>query len=96
VHVGRWPVEGFADMNAPSEQRRSVETRLIGRAAYDVAKARFVAFEMVAAGSRSGATQYNARADDLGPAPIGFVFTLAGDDPADRVAPAFFWGYGWR
>ena len=33
--------------------------------------------------------------DDLDPAPIGFALMLAGDDPADRVAPAFFYAYGW-
>ena len=33
--------------------------------------------------------------NDPGPAPMGFLFTLAGDGPSERVAPAFFNAYGW-
>jgi hypothetical protein len=95
VHEGRWPVGGFRDMHSPSEQERGFEGRLLGRASYDRKAARFVAFEMVALGSRWGATQYNGRHDDPGPAPMGVVFSLAGDTPADRVAPSAMWEYGW-
>ena len=37
---------------------------------------------MVALGTRWGGTQYNRRADDLEPGPLGVAFTLAGDTPA--------------
>jgi hypothetical protein len=93
---GKWPVRGFADMNAPTDQKRGYDAKLLGRAKYDRAKGRFVEFELVAAGTRWGGTQYNARGDDLLPAPLGLAFTLAGDSPSARVAPAFIWGYGWK
>jgi hypothetical protein len=35
------------------------------------------------------------RGEDMGPAPIGWVFSLAGDSLAERVAPAFLRAYGW-
>lgn len=95
VHRGRWRGADFGDAKAPSEQERGFEGTLLGYATFDRSKDRFTAFEMVALGSRWGATQYNGRADDPGPAPMGVVFSLAGDAPADRVAPAAMWEYGW-
>ena len=91
---GQWPVAGFQDMTAPKEHERGMETTLLGRAEFDVASGRFVAFELVASGSRWGATQYNGREDDPGPAPIAFVFAL--DETAAAVAPAWHWIYGWK
>ncbi len=96
VEEGKWAVAGFKDMDDPSKQTRGLETRLLGRAVYDLKAQRFTAFELVAIGSRWGGTQYNCRTDDLATAPIGFAFTLAGDAPAERIAPAFFWSYGWK
>jgi hypothetical protein len=93
---GAWPVAGFDDRENPTPQSRSVAVRLLGRAEYDLAAERFTAFELVAVGVRWGGTQYNGRHDDLSPAPIGFVFTLAGDGPAERTPPAVLWEYGWR
>jgi hypothetical protein len=86
---GVWSIHGYADRETPTPQRRGLKLRLLGHARYDLGRERFLAFEMVALGTRWGATQYNVRYDDLGPAPIGFVLTLAGDTPAERVAPAF-------
>jgi hypothetical protein len=94
--TGKWSVSGFQDMHQPSEQKRGVATKLLGRARYDLKAERFTSFEVVAVGDRWGATQYNGRSDDRGPAPIGYAFTLAGDTPAERVEPAYFWRYGWR
>lgn len=92
---GRWPVGGFGDMDDPQEHVRGFETRVLGRAIFDLREERFTAFEMVAIGTRWGGTQFNGRADDLGPSPIGVLFTLAGGGPADRVAPAAIRQYGW-
>jgi hypothetical protein len=92
---GTWSVRGYRDMNNPTPQKRGFEMRLLGNAKYDLRKARFTAFEMVALGTRWGGTQYNGRGNDLDPAPIGIAFTLAGDTPAERVAPAFLRAYGW-
>jgi hypothetical protein len=60
---------------------------LLGRAAFDLAHGRFAQFELVAAGLRWGATQYNQRADDRGPAPMGVVLTLAADPQRALPAP---------
>jgi hypothetical protein len=96
VQKGTWSIRGYRDMNSPSAQERGVETKLLGFARYDRRLGRFVSFEMVAAGSRWGGTQYNGRGNDLAPAPFGAVLSLASDARADRVAPEHFRGYGWR
>ncbi len=93
---GTWSIAGYRDMASPSPQKRGYETRLLGKAEYDVKKERFTTFEMLAIGVRHGATQYNGRPRDPGPAPMGHAFTIAGDTPAERVPPAFFGAYGWR
>jgi hypothetical protein len=91
---GTWPVDGFSD--APGEHTRGFEAELAGRASFDRDSGRFTDFELVAVGTRWGGTRFNGRGDDLDPAPMGVSFTLAGDDPADRVAPALAWRYGWK
>jgi hypothetical protein len=89
VATGRWQV----DDGPAAERTRGFDGRFLGRAEYDRGAGRFTAFELVAAGARHGATHYNGRADDPGPAPMGVVMVLAPDAPADRVAPAHPWGY---
>jgi hypothetical protein len=74
-------------MEAPREH--GLEMRLLGEATFDLAKERFLTFEMVAVGSRWGGTRYNGRRGDTDAAPIGILFTLAADSPCERVAPAF-------
>lgn len=72
-------------------------TRFFGGSMYGKAiwnGERFIAFELAWTGLRSGATKYNQRADDQGPAPMAVVFQLASSD--DRVAPSRFWDYRWR
>ena len=92
---GMWSVAGLRHPE-PTPQKRGHETGILGRAVYDCEKQRFTSFEMLALGTRWGGSQYNQRQDDLDPAPIGTLFLLAGDSPAERVAPAFFRQYGWR
>ncbi|HYH12748.1 MAG TPA: hypothetical protein VD789_10375 [Thermomicrobiales bacterium] len=58
-----------------------------GEATWDVEREAFTAFDMVAAGDRWGTNQYNFRYDDLGPAPMGIAFGLAGSTPSERTAP---------
>ena len=82
-------LEGETWTSDEGPRKHGLKTRLLGKAAYDVAKERFVTFEMVALGSRWGGTQNNSRRGDLDEAPIGILFTLAGDGPCERVAPAF-------
>jgi hypothetical protein len=70
-------------------REHGLDMRLLGKATYDRAEGRFRAFELVALGSRWGGTRLNGRRRDPDPAPIGILFTLAGDGPCERVAPAF-------
>jgi hypothetical protein len=66
-------ITGFARL----EQRgRAYDCRLHGKAVYDERRGRFLRFELVAAGQRSGSAEFNFRADDLGPAPMGVTYTL--------------------
>ncbi len=71
-----------------------VRTRLLGRATYDLQRGAFTEFELVAVGRRWGVTQNNGRGKDVGPAPIGFVFSIAPRSDAHRVAPTFVDMYG--
>jgi hypothetical protein len=81
---------------ATGEWARGMQTVLRGRAVWDLEKKRFAVFELVARGRRWGRTQYNSRDNDTGARPIGFVFELCEDVPANRVAPAHLWDYGWK
>jgi hypothetical protein len=72
------------------EERRypsGYDCALWGEATWDAGRGAFTAFELVAAGQRWGASQYNNREDDLGPQPLGIAFTLAGDAPSERTPP---------
>jgi hypothetical protein len=82
-------LEGEARTEAEGPRRHGLDTRLLGWATSVLAMGRFVSFEMVALGTRWGGTQNNGRRGDLDEAPIGLLFTLAGDGPCERVAPAF-------
>jgi hypothetical protein len=94
--VGKWAVAGYRDMNSPTEQRLYIELELYGRAKFSTSTERFTSFEMAALGTRYGATQYNGRTDDIGPAPIGYALVKASNTSAERVAPAHYYAYGWR
>lgn len=94
VAEGSWKIRGLGD-NTPTPQTRGYDARLEGTARYDLQREAFTAFDLVAVGSRWGGTQFNVRADDLSPAPLGIAFTLAGRGPSERVAPALFSAYGW-
>ena len=92
VHRGTWQVRGWREPAV--EMERGYETELRGRAVWNTEEQRFERFEMVAIGPRWGATTYNVRADDLGPAPMGIAFRMAATTQGpDRVAPAHAWGY---
>ncbi|HET7558933.1 MAG TPA: hypothetical protein VFK80_03150 [Limnochordia bacterium] len=81
---GVWPI---GSEGAPTARQRGYHASLTGRVVWNRALGRPSRFDLVAAGARWGATQYNARQDDLGPAPLGIAFELAGDAPADRTPP---------
>ena len=69
------------------DKGRGVDLRLIGKVRYNPSMALFDRFDMIAVGQRWGATTYNGRFDDWGPAPIGFAFEIAPHSPIDRAPP---------
>lgn len=54
----------------------SYSPRFCGRFSFDPDKREFTAFELVAAGQRTGQGAANGRSTDLGPAPMGIALTL--------------------
>jgi hypothetical protein len=82
-------LEGETLTTREGPRPHGLDMRLLGKATYDLTKGRFLTFELVALGSRWGGTQNNGRRGDPDAAPIGILFTLAGDGPCERVAPAF-------
>ncbi len=88
--TGRWAIDDRRDR--PDTHQRSFAGPMEGRIEWE--GDRCVRFELAWVGERRGATQFNGRADDLGPAPMGVVLTMA--PPNDRVAPSMMWGYGWK
>ncbi len=68
--------------------------KLMGRAKYNLKDQRFTSFELVAVGMRWGLGSCNQRHNPK-PALMGIVLSLAGNDPAERLPPAFVSRYGW-
>jgi hypothetical protein len=85
----------FSGETRAAENGRRMALRLLGRATWDAKKQRFTAFELVAVGTRSAAALRNAPDGDTQDYPVGFVFRLASEALADRVAPANFGAYPW-
>lgn len=89
-------VEGRSvEGDAAAKTGHGVATELRGHARWNAKTSRFDAFELIAMGTRWGATQYNERKRDLGPTAIGFAFVLAVPDHP-RVAPSCWWDYDLR
>lgn len=70
------------------DKPRGLNLTLYGMLAFDSRRRTVESFDAVATGDRWGCTTYNVRFDDPGPAPIGFAFELASDDPIERTPPA--------
>jgi hypothetical protein len=64
---------GFVRLEQPG---RGYACQLHGKIVYDTVAQRFLVFDLVAAGQRSGKDQFNFRDDDLGPAPLGIAYVL--------------------
>ena len=88
VADGTWRL-GDNDWTPSKPWPRGHLTQVLGWAVFDLEAGRFTEFELQAHGVRWGQAPVNGRHGDPGPAPIGTSFSLAGDAPADRVAPAF-------
>lgn len=89
---GTWATRGYGKRSA---QRLGFDAQLLGAARFDRKAKRFVVFNLLAVGMRHGATEYNQRQDDFGPAPMGVALTLP-PEGAPPVAPSMHWAYGWR
>jgi hypothetical protein len=75
-------------------QPSGYRAHLLGRMVYDLKSQRFVAFDLVALGiRRHGGGEI--RQDTPNPIPLGELFSLAGNAPADRLPPAYLDRYDW-
>lgn len=88
--------EGATRASTPAPDSRGYESKLAGRAIWDPRKERFTSFELVAVGDRWGAGNCNQRNNDTARAPMGIALVMAGNQPADRICPAFISHYGWE
>ncbi len=64
-----------------------LDATMTGEAVWNITGERFERLDLLVAGQREGAHRYNVRTADPGPAPIGFAFELAGDEPWERTPP---------
>ncbi|MGH2534176.1 MAG: hypothetical protein ACRDJW_18060 [Thermomicrobiales bacterium] len=60
---------------------------LQGEATWDDERGAFSTFDLLTTGSRWGSHKFNGRLNDLGPAPLGIAFGLAGDSSWERTPP---------
>ena len=93
---GPWLFAADSDWAPPADRAwpHAIETSVRGAATYDLRAARFVTFELVALGERSGRTVNQARRSP-DPSSIGFLCELAPNDW--RVPPTFleFYDAAW-
>ncbi|MCW5938252.1 MAG: hypothetical protein KF884_08130 [Fimbriimonadaceae bacterium] len=68
VYQGRARAEGGG---------RSFEAKVYGEGVWESAAGRFASFDLVALGTRRGASRFNQRENDPGPAPMGVVLSLS-------------------
>jgi hypothetical protein len=90
---GLRPFARTSDQTAPVPRKpeRSYEAKLLGRAHYDRHLKRFVVFELLALGKKTGGSTFSAFAETT----MGVAFTLAGQGIPDRVEPRYLREYGW-
>ncbi len=88
VSKGLWLL-GENDWTPNYELNHGIETNLLGQGTYNLGLEKFTEFEMVAIGKRNGKTRHNGRQNSPDTGYVGFLFTLAGNKPSDRIAPAF-------
>ena len=90
--VGTWAIQPFQEQREGLE--RGYHCRLRGELTFNTRRGAFERFDLLAVGERWGGTEHNNRQDDLTRAPMGIVFQIAGNTPADRTPPhANLWDY---
>lgn len=93
---GRWRYPEGDYTARDAQWPRGLRTWIEGTAVVEPATGAVRELTLVARGWRWGRTRFNGRAGMLAPTPIGFLVTLAGSSPRERVAPTFFGLYGWK
>ena len=88
VAKGEWLL-GENDWTPSYPLDHGMKTEILGEASYNLDLEKFTEFEMVAIGKCYGKTEFNSRHFSPDSSWVGFLFTLAEDRAADRVAPAF-------
>jgi hypothetical protein len=64
-----------------------LESKLLGRAVFNMASGRFTSFELIAVGNRWGTQETR---ESVNPSPLGFIFVLIpATDPRDHAPPRF-------
>jgi hypothetical protein len=66
---------------------RGFDASVLGYLVFDRQAERFRRFDVVAVGTRWGATSHSGRRNDDDPAPIGIAMTIAGKEARDRTPP---------
>lgn len=92
--TGMPPFARTADLTSPVPKKpdRGYDARLLGRAKYDRKKERFVAFELVGLGEKSGGSKLSP----FETAVMGVTFTLAKPSAHEPIEPRYLSEYGWR
>ncbi len=88
VAKGEWLL-GENDWTPDYPLDHGMKTNIIGEAEYDLNRNKFTEFEMVAIGKRYGKTKFNSRQSNTESSYVGFLFSLAENGKADKIAPAF-------
>ena len=83
--TGTWAIAPYQERREGRE--RGYTCRLRGELTFDTRRGVFERFDLLAVGDRWGGTEHNNRQDDLPSSPMGIVFQLADDTPADRTPP---------
>ena len=68
-------------------RERGFDAKMLGYLSFDRQAQRFSRFDLVAVGSRWGATTFNNRREDVERAPMGVAMTIAGREERDRTPP---------
>jgi hypothetical protein len=77
VSPGKFQLKGTINL---TDGTPSFVVQLYGQAIYNKQAKKFVEFELVAVGQRTGKNGANGRANDFGPAPMGVAFRLFATD----------------
>ncbi len=88
IAKGDWLL-GENDWTPKHPLDHGMTSEMLGTAVYDLSSDSFTEFEVVAIGKRYGRTENNSRRNAPDSSYVGFLFTLSGGGPSERIAPAF-------